>query len=235
MNKTDGDNSTGLVDAYGRAFDGKAPAFNGRAEFDGYKDHELCRIDVENVPKDERTHMILETYPAPEGVDPLHEPAAMARRYWAIERKIMVGGWIKDASDWLHLASWYGITHSLSFDDAHDDEGKVAARADLSMGGRASCPFTLGAPKEPLMLKRVVKWLKELPAEAVVYAHGRLGNMRGPCAAYMVGRVRHGLSREDGQKIAGRGPACSDHPWGQPLQANFLWYIDQAILAVVGR
>lgn len=224
-----------LVDAYGRPFDSQAPAFVGRAEFTGYQDHELCRVDVENVPKDERTHMILETYPAPAGVDIFNEPAAEARRYWAIERKVMVGGWIKDASDGIHLASWYGITHVLSFDDALLDDGKWGESGNLAQGGRAHCAFTLGTPAAGSVLQRCVKWLKELPADAVVYAHGRLGNMRGPCAAYMVGRVRHGLSREDGQKIAGRGPATPSHPWGEPLRANFLWYIDQAIREVTGR
>lgn len=228
-----------LVDAYGRPFGNQAPAFTGRAEFPGWQPHELYRIDVEVLPKDETSMRILETYLAPAGLDEQHEPAGEARRYWAIEHKLMVGGVLLDVSDRMHLSSAYGITHVLSLDDAHSDDGKVGQthRACCPFGGLSGKPtigkYTSGG-EERDPVEDAVRWVKNLPADAVVYAHGRLGHMRGPLAAYMVLRVRHGLSAEDAQRRCGRGPASPEHPWGRPLHVGMRFYVDRAIRNVCG-
>lgn len=228
-----------LVDAHGRPFDRQAPAFNGRAPHEGFKPHELVRIDVENVPHDETGYKCLATYLVPPGLQEVFEPEGWGRRYWAIEHRLMVGGVICDVSDAMRLVRDYGITHVLSFDDAHSDDGKWQQRT------RACCPFTQYdanggllrsyTPAVPSALGAAVRWIQALPPEAVVYAHGRRGQVRGPCAAYLVLRVRHGLTREDAQRRCGRGDPNPDHPWGVPMPPGILWYLDKAIREVCGR
>lgn len=150
---------------------------------------------------------------------------AIARRYWALPKYLLVGGSIRDQSDAMHLARDFGVTHVLSFATEETDHGK------WSQPSRAEVPIAdTGRPPPLELLCRVVKWVKELPKSGVVlYCHDHLGDHRGPVAAYLALRVRWQMDRAAAQKFAGRKPG------GDPLSMHFLSAVDRAVREVCGR
>lgn len=203
----------GLVDASGRAF--SAPRYE-----------ELAKTEYEFLQPDGAEPALytyeVEAFAAGQLMMGVH---AVARRYWALKRYLLVGGTIRDGSDALHLAHHFGVTHVLSFESEATDHGK------WSQDKRAEVPIPDDNRPPPLELMiRTVKWVKELPKSGVVlYCHCHLGGHRGPVAAYLALRVRWQMDRAAAQKYAGRKPG------GDPLSVHHLNTVDKAILAVCGR
>lgn len=193
----------------------KAPALIQARDFSKARPSEMVKVEFEFLQPD-GAEAPLYHYPTPYGV--------FARRYWAIRGKLLVGGHIRDASDWMHLVRDFGITDVLSFESEFSDENKV------SDGHRACVPFEDNGrppPIEPLI--QAVKWVKNLPLNAILYCHCHLGGSRGPTAAYLALRTRWNMNRETAQKYAGRRQC------GSALFTNYINGVDEAILAVTGR
>lgn len=132
---------------------------------------------------------ILESYRLPSG--------ELARRYWALPGKILVGGRIMSVKDAAHLRSTYGVTHTLSAESEQDDE-----TVWLDPTTRARFPFPDDARPIPLDLCRgalaYARTVLLLP-DSVLYAHCRLGGSRGPSWGYLSLRV---LGRTPEQALA---------------------------------
>lgn len=154
-----------------------------------------------------------------------HGRIELARRYWALPGRLLVGGRIRDASDYLGMVSAFGVTHVLSFESEQTDDSKVPQRK------RAQAPFPDDGKPPPLgLMIQVVQWIKDLPRDGVVlYCHCRLGGSRGPTAAYAALRVRWQMGRGRAQKFAGRRPC------GSALFKTYLDQVDKAVLEVCGR
>jgi rhodanese-related sulfurtransferase len=184
-------------------------------DFSKARPHELVKTEFEFLQPDGAGE-VLYWYPARGG--------GMARRYWALQGKLLVGGSFRDQSDAMHLARDFGVTHVLSFESEHNDDDMWSASR------RGSAPFPDDGKIPPLLpLILAVKWVKGLPDDAVLYCHCRLGGSRGPSAAYLVLRARFNMNREVAQKFAGRRQC------GSALFVNYLATIDKAIQAVTGR
>lgn len=202
---------------------GKAPAFMGRAP-NPDRSSEFVKVEYEQVLPD-GAGPVLEWY-APRMCGCLQcQAGAMARRYWALPKVLLVGGNIRDHSDAMHLARDFGVTHVLSFESECSDDNL------WSQDKRAQVPFEDHGRDPPLdLMERTVKWVADLPRHGVVlHCHCHLGGSRGPAAAYLALRVRWYMTRDVAQKFAGRRQD------GSQLVYPYLRIIDRAIERVCGR
>lgn len=141
-----------------------------------------------------------------------------ARRYWAIQGRILVGGGIVSAEDGYHLARDYGITHVLSAESENDDKGKWPT----TMAGRFAFPDDGKAPGQ-FIIRAAVKWVRAQPQDAIWYTHCRLGGSRGPSMAYLVMRAHLGMSAIQALECAG---VRQD---GQPLHRAYIEAIEESL------
>ena len=197
---------------------GKAPAIVSELAFSKARPAEMVKVDYEILQPNGADE------PLYHYVDPVY--GGMARRFWSLRKHLLVGGFIRDQSDAMHLARDFGVTHVLSFESERTDHGK------WSQPHRAECGFEdNGKPPTLDVMCRAVKWVLDLPKDRsmVLYCHCRLGYSLGPSAAYLALRARWYMNREVAQKYAGRRQG------GDALLAPYLLCIDQAIEKVTGR
>jgi hypothetical protein len=144
-------------------------------------------------PPERTPDFVLETYHLANG--------DLARRYWAMPGKILVGGRIMSPEDAEHLKTKYGITHVLSAESERTDEATW-----IDAATRAHFPFPDNGRSIPLDLCRqataYARTTLALP-NAVLYCHCRLGGSRGPSMAYLALRVL-GRSPDEASAACGR-------------------------------
>jgi hypothetical protein len=125
----------------------------------------------------------------------------VARRYWALPGKILVGGRILSVEDADGLRRKYGVTHDLSAESEQDDEVTW-----LDPATRARFPFPDNEQAPPLDICRgAVAYARSVLArpDSVLYCHCRLGGSRGPSYGYMSLRVL-GRTQEEALDQCGR-------------------------------
>lgn len=130
--------------------------------------------------------LVVETYNVPPGpaVPPQQwADGGGAKRFWLHER-VLVGGSILHEADGLHLQRDYNVTHVLSAESEHLDEGKGfapnrARRTPFIDSGVAPNEATVHAA-----LDFADEALRD--QSAVLYTHCQLGGSRGPAWGYLV-------------------------------------------------
>jgi hypothetical protein len=126
----------------------------------------------------------VESYRLPDG--------EVARRYWALPGRILVGGRIFSVEDASRLRTNYRVTHVLSAESEQDDESTW-----LDASTRARWPFPDDGRPIPLDTCRgILAYQRDVLSipTAVLYCHCRLAGSRGPSLAYaalrLLGRTR---------------------------------------------
>jgi predicted O-methyltransferase YrrM len=119
---------------------------------------------------------------------PHHQWGGTARRYWAHDR-VLIGGSIMNADDGKALEK-LGITHVLSAEHEHDDDGKWPKER------RARFEFDdNGMDITEAILHKAMDYAEQTLSDpnAVLYTHCRLGGSRGPSFGYLTLRVALGF------------------------------------------
>lgn len=150
-----------------------------------------------------------------------YQPDIVVDRFW-VHPRVMVGGSIIDASDWMHLVVVFQLTGVVNVETEHSDVGK-----EISDLCEAQVPDN-GTPFDVEVLSKVLVFARrhmESPA-AKLYVHCQMGGSRSPAFAYLILRGVLGIDRhqalEDirnskdwtnkGSLVGGRGPVYGDHP-----------------------
>lgn len=128
---------------------------------------------------------IVEHYDTPDG---------RAVRFWALEPRLLVGGTILGPVDGEHLKRSYGVTHVLSVESEHDDEGKgfqpdVRERwAFPDSGSPKGAPWTEPGAIPVSNVEACIRFARRVLEQphTVLYLHCMMGGARSPCIAYAV-------------------------------------------------
>ncbi len=156
---------------------------------------------------------VLESYHLPNG--------ELARRYWALAGRILVGGRFVSQEDADALRTKYGVTHVLSAESEQSDEASW-----LDATTRARFPFPDDERSIPLDICRgaiaFARAVLSQPA-SVLYCHCRLAGSRGPTMAYMALRLL-GRSPSDALAQCGRRQIYSTD-----LHAAYVQSIESAL------
>ena len=130
----------------------------------------------------------------------LLQDGGIARRFWALKGRILVGGRILNLEDADRLRE-LGVTHVLSADNQSTDNGLWPDAQ------RARFPFVDNGVAPPLrMVSAALAFERSVLAseETILYCHCRLGRRRGPTYGYMALRVL-GFAPSEAEKRAGHG------------------------------
>lgn len=139
-------------------------------------------------------------------------------RWWA-HPNILIGGSINDAEDFAHIVKDFGVTHVISVESEHTDEGKVPAplRTYLPVPDDGSPP-----PAAHWRALVTIAKLELLLPGGVLYVHCQMGGSRSPAAAYAIMRGAFGMSQEASLAQLRTGkPTYGDHAYHQSYLESF--------------
>lgn len=140
------------------------------------------------------------------------------QRWWA-HPNILIGGSINDAEDFAHIVKDFGVTHVISVESEHTDEGKVPAKqlTYLPVPDDGSPPSV--AHWKMLVLAAASALIYP---DTILYVHCQMGGSRSPAAAYAIMRGVFGMGSEASLARLRTGkPTYGDHVYHQSYLESF--------------